>query len=69
MPDFNDVIPEAFEMVEKGYVTAQDFREFTFTNAALLHTRNNANFFKGTAVEQAVADALGLKAPPAVATA
>ena len=69
VPDFNDVIPEAFEMVEKGYVTAQDFREFTFTNAALLHTRNNANFFKGTVVEQAVAEELGLKAPPAVAAA
>ena len=39
----------------------QDFREFTFTNAALLHTRNNANFFKGTVVEQAVAEELGLQ--------
>jgi len=60
VPDFSDVIPEAFEMVEKGYVTSQDFREFTFTNAARLHTRNNAGFFKGTVIEQAVADELGL---------
>ena len=63
VPDFRDVIPEAFEMVEKGFVTEQDFREFTFTNAARLHTRNNPDFFKGTVVEQAVADELGLKAP------
>jgi hypothetical protein len=42
--------------VEKGFVTEQDFREFTFANAARLHTRNNADFFKGTVVEQAVAD-------------
>ena len=35
-------------MVEKGFVTEQDFREFTFTNAARLHTRNNPDFFKGT---------------------
>ena len=48
-------------MVEKGFVTEQDFREFTFTNAAMLHTRNNPDFFKGTVVEQAVADELGLK--------
>jgi hypothetical protein len=41
VPDSADVIPEAFEMVEKGFVTEQDFREFTFTNAAMLHTRNN----------------------------
>jgi hypothetical protein len=39
----------------------QDFREFTFTNAAMLHTRNNPGFFKGTVVEQAVADELGLE--------
>ena len=70
VPDFNDVIPEAYEIVEKGFVTEQDFREFTFSNAARLHTGNNPNFFKGTVVEQAVADELGLKAllaQPAVA--
>ena len=66
VPDFSEVIPEAFEMVEKGYVTDQDFREFTFTNAALLHTGNNPDFFKGTVVEQAVADELGLKTPSPV---
>jgi predicted TIM-barrel fold metal-dependent hydrolase len=61
VPDFREVIPEAFEMVEKGFVTEEDFREFTFTNAARLHTRNNPNFFKGTGVEHAVASELGLK--------
>jgi hypothetical protein len=69
VPDFQDVIPEAYELVEKRYVTTQDFREFTFTNAALLHTRNNPGFFKGTAVEQAVAEELGLKARPSMAHA
>lgn len=63
VPDFKEVIPEAFELVEKGFITEQDFREFTFTNAASLHTRNNPEFFKGTVVEKAVADELGLKAP------
>ena len=63
VPDFREVIPEAFEMVEKGFVTEQDFREFTFTNAASLHTRNNPGFFKDTVVEQAVADELGVKSP------
>jgi hypothetical protein len=69
VPDFREVIPEAFEMVEKRFVTEQDFREFTFTNAARLHTRNNPNFFKGTVVEHAVADELGLKTPSQVANA
>jgi hypothetical protein len=61
VPDFREVIPEAFEMVEKGFVTEQDFREFTFTNAAKLHTRNNPDFFKDTVVEQAVVVEPGLK--------
>ena len=69
VPDFADVIPEAFEMVEKGFVTDQDFREFTFTNVAMLHTRNNPAFFKGTVVEQAVTDELGLKRASPAATA
>jgi predicted TIM-barrel fold metal-dependent hydrolase len=60
VPDFREVIPEAFEMVEKAFITEQDFRELTFTNAARLHTRTNPSFFKGTVIEQAVASELGL---------
>jgi len=63
VPDFSEVIPEAYEMVDRGFVTEQDFREFTFTNAARLHTRNNPDFFKGTVVERAVAAELGLETP------
>jgi hypothetical protein len=69
VPGFREVIPEAFEMVEKGFVTAQDFREFTFTNAAMLHTHNNTGSFKGTVVEQTVADELGLERASPAATA
>ena len=60
VPDFEDVMPEAFEMLERGFMTEQDFREFTFVNAARLHTGNNAGFFTGTVVQQAVADELAL---------
>ena len=56
-------------MVEKGFVTEQDSREFTFTNAAMLHTRNNSGFFKGTVVEGAVADELDLERASPAATA
>ena len=69
VPDFREVIPEAYEMVERNWVTEQDFREFTFTNAARLHTRNNPDFFKGTVIEQAVAEELGLKTQRAVVNA
>jgi predicted TIM-barrel fold metal-dependent hydrolase len=60
VPDFEEVIPEAYELVEKGFVNEQDFKEFTFTNAARLHTANNPEFFKGTVVEQAVVEELDL---------
>jgi len=60
VPDFEDVVPEAYELLERKYVTEQDFREFTFTNAARLHTRNNPEFFKGTVVEKAVREELQL---------
>jgi len=62
VPDFREVVPEAYEMLEKGLLTEQDFREFTFTNAARLHTRTNPRFFEGTVVEQAVAAELRLGA-------
>jgi predicted TIM-barrel fold metal-dependent hydrolase len=58
VPDFEEVIPEAYEMVERRFVTEADFREFTFANAARLHTRTNPDFFKGTVIERAVAEEL-----------
>jgi hypothetical protein len=56
-------------MVEKVFVTEQVFREFTFTNAAMLHTRNNPGFFKGNVVEQPVSDELGVERASPAATA
>jgi hypothetical protein len=50
-------------------VIEQDFREFTFVNAATLHTRNNPSFFKGTVVENAVVKELGLSTTVSAATA
>ncbi|HEX6511872.1 MAG TPA: amidohydrolase family protein [Chloroflexota bacterium] len=61
VPDFREVLPEAYELVEDHGLTEQDFKEFTFTNTARLHTRGNPGFFKGTVVERAVAEELGLK--------
>jgi predicted TIM-barrel fold metal-dependent hydrolase len=53
--DMSEVLEEAYELVEDGLMTADDFRQFTFTNAASLHTAMNPEFFKGTVVEDAVA--------------
>jgi hypothetical protein len=48
------VLEEAFELVDDGDLTEDEFRSFTFGNAARLHTSLNPDFFKGTVVESAV---------------
>ena len=53
--DMTEVLDEAWELVEHGLITPADFREFTFENAARLHTALNPDFFQGTVVEEAVA--------------
>jgi len=53
--DMNEVLEEAYELVEHGLISSEHFREFVFTNAASLHTSLNPDFFKGTVVEEAVA--------------
>jgi predicted TIM-barrel fold metal-dependent hydrolase len=52
--DMTEVLAEAWELVERGMLTEADFREFTFENAARLHTALAPDFFAGTAVEKAV---------------
>jgi hypothetical protein len=49
-----DVTEEAYELVEHGLISEDDFRDFVFANPARLWTSMNPDFFKGTAVEGAV---------------
>ena len=51
VPDAREVLPEAWELVEHGHVTADDFRAFTFENAVRLW---GPEFFASTAVDAAV---------------
>ena len=51
VPDMTKVMVEAYEMVEDGLLTDEDFRDFTFGNVVQMHTGMNPDFFKGTAVE------------------
>ncbi len=52
--DFRGVLPEAWELVEKGALDEAQFRAFTCDNIASLMTGTNPDFFKGTVVEEAV---------------
>jgi predicted TIM-barrel fold metal-dependent hydrolase len=56
VPDMTEPLAEAWEGVEHGLVEAADFRAFVFGNPARLHAGANPDFFRGTAVEAAVAD-------------
>lgn len=53
--DMTAVLEDAYELVEHGLITEDDFRDFVFGNTASLHSAMNPDFFKGTVVEQAVA--------------
>jgi hypothetical protein len=52
------VTAEAYELVEKGIMKEEDFRDFVFANPVRLWTALNPDFFKGTAVEDAAAKLL-----------
>ena len=67
VPDMTEVVPEAYEMVEKELVTPDDFRDFTFGNVVRLFGQGNPRFFAGTRVARE-AEAV-LRAAPARAAA
>ena len=54
VPDMTKVMVEAYEMVDDGLATEDDFRDFTFGNVVGMHAGMNPDFFKGTVVEDAV---------------
>ena len=61
VPDIAEVLEETWEPVEHGDMAPEDFRAFVFENPARLWAGQNPDFFKGTAVESAVAGLLGGK--------
>jgi len=58
VPDMTAVVPEAFELVEDGLISDDDFRDFMFANAVRFWGEVNPDFFKGTAVEKPAAEVL-----------
>ena len=51
MPDFREVLPEAWELVDDGHLDRDDFRAFTADNAISLLGGARPDFFDGTVVE------------------
>jgi predicted TIM-barrel fold metal-dependent hydrolase len=54
LPDMRDAAAEAYELVEKGFMSEEDFRDFVFVNPVKHKVEMNPDFFKGTVVEGAV---------------
>jgi predicted TIM-barrel fold metal-dependent hydrolase len=54
-PVMNEVIVEAFELLEDKIIDAADFKAFTFDNPVTLHQSSNQDFFRGTVCEQEAA--------------
>jgi len=55
VPEIDRVLLEAFELVEEGIVSEEDFRRFAFASPVALWTAGNPRFFEGTLVAEAVA--------------
>jgi len=54
VPDMTEVLEEAWEMVDRGWIDEAAFEKFTFANPVDFYTGTNPSFFKGTVVEAAV---------------
>ena len=50
VPDFREVLPEAWELIEDGHLDRDDFRAFTCDNAIALLAGARPDFFEGTAI-------------------
>jgi hypothetical protein len=64
--DMRDPLPEAFELVEDGFIGEDDFRDFTFANAVRLWGTQNPRFFEGTPVAKEAAAVLKATSAPAL---
>jgi predicted TIM-barrel fold metal-dependent hydrolase len=62
--DMRDPLPEAWELVEHGHITEDDFRDFTFANAVRLWGTQNRSFFEGTSVAKEAASLLKANSAP-----
>jgi hypothetical protein len=62
--DMRHPLPEAYELVEDGHISKDNFRDFVFANTVHLWGTQNPKFFEGTMVAKAAA--AELKRTPAL---
>ena len=62
VPTFGHPLQEAYEQIQHGLLSADQFKEFTFSNAIRFYAGDRIDFFAGTAVEAEVRSFLGSQA-------
>src|SRR3984957_10425977 len=67
--DMREPLPEAYDLVEDGHITQDNFRDFTFANAVRLWGTQNPRFFEGTVVAKEAAAVLRAAQQPVLADA
>ena len=65
VPDMRGVLPEAFELCERGLVSEANLRAFLLDNPVRLWGETNPRYFDGTPVEAAAREILGERPPRA----
>src|SRR5580698_4597741 len=65
--DMRDPLPEAYELVEDGFITDDDFHDFVFGNSVRLWGTQNPSFFDGTRVAHEARALLAKQAPTRMA--
>ena len=58
VPDMTEPVAEAYELVERGVIGSDEFRELMFLNPVRLHAGANRHFFDGTVVAGPASDAI-----------
>jgi hypothetical protein len=59
VPDFDEPLEEACELVERGILDVDQLRDFVFVNPVRFYGSMNPDFFVGTAIEQEANAVLG----------
>lgn len=62
VPELTEPLAESWDLVRDGVISASDFKSWVFDNPYRFYTQANADFFKGTSVEQALVRPQGVPA-------
>jgi len=52
VPDFDEPLEEAYELLERGILDADELRDFLFVNPVRFYGASNPDFFTGTTIEE-----------------